>query len=354
MSNAPSNATPYPSLTYPELQLAAQQQNNWLWDGFLAPGEVTSLTSLWKAGKSTLVAALLSRLKQGGVFAGFPLRSGRAVVLTEEGPHQWAERAATIPFDDHVTWFCRPFAGKPRHEHWINFLDQVVQMDKERKIDLFVVDPIANLTPLRSENDAGEMLSALLPLQQLTNRDISVLLSHHPRKGAVVLGQAARGSGALSGFVDIIIEMKRPSARFSKDRRRILHAFSRHNMTPPTWVIELNAQGNDYISHGPCAEPRYEHAVPILKSILQNADQPLSRRDIYEAWPADSAPPARHTLWKWLRLAVKECWVDCDGEGTRKNPFRYLLPGMGQKWIDEEMSNLTRRIMANQLPGSQG
>jgi hypothetical protein len=36
---------------------------------------------------------------------------------------------------------------------------------------------------------------------------MSVLLVHHPRKGKTLAGQAARGSGALPSFVDILIEM---------------------------------------------------------------------------------------------------------------------------------------------------
>jgi hypothetical protein len=52
------------------------------------------------------------------------------------------------------------------------------------------------------------MLEFLLPLQRLTALGLSVLLLHHPSKAATATGLAARGSGALSGFADILIEMK--------------------------------------------------------------------------------------------------------------------------------------------------
>ena len=32
----------------------------WLWEGLLAAGNITLLTSVWKAGKSTLLALLLA------------------------------------------------------------------------------------------------------------------------------------------------------------------------------------------------------------------------------------------------------------------------------------------------------
>ena len=37
----------------------------WLWDGYLAAGLVTLLTSRWKTGKTTLVSLLLARIGAG-------------------------------------------------------------------------------------------------------------------------------------------------------------------------------------------------------------------------------------------------------------------------------------------------
>jgi len=49
---------------------------NWLWGGYLAPGNVTLLTGLWRAGKTTLIAALLARMQAGGSLAGLAVRPG--------------------------------------------------------------------------------------------------------------------------------------------------------------------------------------------------------------------------------------------------------------------------------------
>jgi hypothetical protein len=37
------------------LQSGAPRAIPWLWEGYLAPGALTLLTSLWKSGKTTLV-----------------------------------------------------------------------------------------------------------------------------------------------------------------------------------------------------------------------------------------------------------------------------------------------------------
>jgi hypothetical protein len=340
----PLHCDPFPRLLYSDLETAGQGEKLWLWRGFLAPGEVTLLTSQWKSGKSTLVSVLLSKMKTGGMLAGLTVAPGKAVVISEESPTKWFERSRCLTFGDHLSWFCRPFRGKPSMDEWLALLDQVGRLHDQHHLDLLVVDSLANLTPMRSENDAGEMLQTLLPLQRLTSRGMGVLLPHHPHKGAIVPGQAARGSGALSGYVDIIIEMQRISNRHTLDRRRRLRSYSRHDTTPANWVIELNADGTDYLTLGTSAEPQFETGWPILKSILEKAEGPLTRLEILHAWPGPAAPPARKTLWRWLDLALKEEWVLRRGEGTRNHAFTYQLPGMVQKWQEAFIEEFNKKL----------
>jgi hypothetical protein len=337
-------AEPYVPLSYAELKPAAQAQRDWLWQGYLLPGAVTLLTSLWKSGKSTLLSVLLSRLKNGGVLAGLPVRAGRAVVVSEEAPELWWDRGLHLALDGHVQWFCKPFAGKPTAERWLDLLNQVGRMHDQRPVDLLAIDPLANLAPMRTENDAAEMLRAVAPLQRLTTRGVSVLLCHHPRKGPVVAGQAARGSGALSGYADVILEMHPVCRRNPKDRRRRLRAYSRYAATPPSWVIEWTADGTDYLGLGPSAEPDFAHGWPVLRALLENADGPMTRRDLCRAWPDSAAAPAKKTLWKWLNRVVLEGHVLQHGSGTRNEPYEYSLPGMIEKWQATFIADFTRGL----------
>jgi hypothetical protein len=85
-----------------DLRRTAQTSVSWLWQGYLAPGSVTLLTSQWKSGKTTLVAVLLARLKTGGELAGRPLAAGNAVVVSEESPQQWERRSRKLDFGAHT------------------------------------------------------------------------------------------------------------------------------------------------------------------------------------------------------------------------------------------------------------
>src|SRR5690348_4131710 len=95
------------------LESAVASGLRWLWQGYVAAGNVTLLTSQWKTGKTTLVSVLLSKMKAGGDLAGLAVQPGKAVVLSEEGPSHWLTRARKLGLGGHVGWLCRPFPGKP-------------------------------------------------------------------------------------------------------------------------------------------------------------------------------------------------------------------------------------------------
>src|SRR5262245_27236437 len=100
-------ANPFQPLTMAEMRQTAPVEVAWLWDGYLAPGNVTLLTGQWKCGKTTLLSALLARLGSGGLLAGQAVGSGRAVVISEEGPDLWEARGRHLDLGPHAAWLCR-------------------------------------------------------------------------------------------------------------------------------------------------------------------------------------------------------------------------------------------------------
>src|SRR5439155_13961959 len=106
--------------------------------------------------------------------------------------------------------------------------------------DLVVIDALARFVSGGTENEAGTVLRMLQALQELTALGVAVLILHHPRKGPLVAGQAARGSGALGGSADILLEMDGLSGPTTDDRRRKVAGFSRFPETSRRLVIELS------------------------------------------------------------------------------------------------------------------
>src|SRR5215510_7889934 len=93
---------------------------SWLWEGYLAHGMTTLLTSQWKSGKTTLISILLSCLREGGHLAGQKVAAAKAVILSEESPQLWLPRQKRLDLSD-VYFFCRPFLTRPTFETWLAF-----------------------------------------------------------------------------------------------------------------------------------------------------------------------------------------------------------------------------------------
>jgi hypothetical protein len=309
------------------LKETSQTNRSWMWQGYLAPGKVTLLTSQWKSGKTTLVSILLNRLQHGQPLAGLPVMLGRSLIVSEEPAANWNERCQRLGLDGHARFLCRPFPGKPRPAEWLALMEVAAVLRAEQAIDLLVLDSQAYFLPGHNENTAGVLLEQLQQVQRLAETGLSVLLLHHPRKGRVIPGQAARGSGALAGLADVLLEMTWVSRPDQDDRRRRLLAFSRHAETLRELVIELSPDGTDYGVHGALADEDFAINWKVLRLVLEDAADKLTRKEVLQQWPPDYPRPNPGTLWRWLDRAVAQRLACQDGEGRRSMPFRYWLPG---------------------------
>src|SRR5438874_2336775 len=85
-----------------ELAGAAPPRLSWLWQGYLAPGKITTLTAAPKSGKTTLAAHFLARFAQAGQLAGLGTAPGRAVVVSEESMADWDARCRQLGIGQNV------------------------------------------------------------------------------------------------------------------------------------------------------------------------------------------------------------------------------------------------------------
>src|SRR5262249_10246320 len=119
---------------------------------------------------------------------------------------------------------------------------------------------------------------------------------------------AARGSGALSGFVDILVEMDWDRRGPDDDRRRRLRAYSRYEETPRQLVMELNADGTDYRAVDDVRAEEFRAGWGRLRQGLEVAGGRRTRREILAEWPEDFEKPNPATVWEWLQSAVTKGW----------------------------------------------
>jgi hypothetical protein len=121
--------------------------------------------------------------------------------------------------------------------------------------------------------------------------------------------------------VDIILEMRHPGGDpFTRWRK--VFGWSRYDKTPRQLLIELSPDGTRYerLADGPDDFHAHREVVRVL---LGSAAGPLTRQQIWAAWPENVARPHEATLWRWLDRAVELGLAVRVGKGTKTEPFRY-------------------------------
>jgi hypothetical protein len=309
----------------PASRLAERESITWLWEGYLAPGYVTLLTGLWKAGKSTLVGHLLRMLGSGGHLGG-RINAERVLTITEEGGGLWARRCEDLGIGDWCDFWVRPFKGtRPAYDAWREHVRRVAGVVKARDCRLVIYDTFVAVSPIRDENDAAAMLDALTPLHAITEAGAALLLVHHPRKGDASEGQASRGSGALPGWVDVICELRRFDPQRRDDRRRVLTTFSRFDESPPEVVLELTDAG--YVTCGSKSDAKQQDRFAVIGDILNGDGSGLTADRIRDLWPeGDDIPrPGLRTIRRDLSAGVAgKLWGE-SGAGAKGDPLRYRI-----------------------------
>jgi hypothetical protein len=127
------------------------------------------------------------------------------------------------------------------------------------------------------------------------------------------------------------MEMRHPGGDPHTRRRRFL-SLSRFKETPQRLVLELDLAATDYfpVEHDPTDD--FSARWKILRMVLEDAPQKLTRRDILLEWPYDFDTPDSTTLHRWIQLAIANQDLLQEGTGRKNDPFRYWLPDAEARW----------------------
>lgn len=272
----------------PMSKLAAGVPLDFLWHGYLAKRHSTLVVGLPKAGKSTLLGHLFRAFEVGGDLAG-SVKPCRALVISEESEDLWKGRREEIGIGDHIHVICRPFKMKPEWRTWELYLSFITKLCKDNLYDVVIFDTISGFIPIDNENDSAQMLRAMMPLNGLLEAQVAVLMIHHPRKGDGAAGTASRGSSALPGFADILVEFRHYAAEDNHDRRRTVIGRSRYSATPLSQVIELTDKG--YRKVGDIRDAKKMDRLDAYSNIVPKSGDAWGVHEIHANWPDDCKVP---------------------------------------------------------------
>lgn len=288
---------------------------------FIVVGGITEVDGKVKAaGKTTWMLALCSAVLRGVDFMGYPTKQSPVVYLTEQPPSSFRQALARAGLLDR-TDFHVLFWHDTVDTSWPEIVMRAVFYCEGAGAKLLIIDTLGQFSGLRGdgENNAGEAMAAVQPLQEAAAQGLAVAMLRHERKSGGDVGDSARGSSAFAGAVDIILSLRRAEGA-SRPTIRHLHALSRFEETPDLLVIELTPEG--YVSLGTeTAVAEAEAREAILEAAPTSEADAMKEADLIEA------AGVKRTNG---RTAIEE-HLDAKrlvriGAGKRGDPYRYWCP----------------------------
>jgi Bifunctional DNA primase/polymerase, N-terminal/AAA domain/Primase C terminal 1 (PriCT-1) len=303
-------------LSVPEALKASDQSPSvvWAWRGYIATGTTTLLAGRPKVGKSTFLTAVVRAVTEGEPFLERSTAKTGVVLLTEERLPTLREKLERFGLGETVTLLLR--SRLPPDYDWPQVVQAAVAVAKKRGAGVLVVDVLDKWAKVRGEqeNAAGAMLEALAPLDRAAASGLAVVIVTHQRKAGGSHGEAVRGTNALIGGVDVVLELER--ARGNVDPAvRILRAESRFDSAPPELALRLGDEG--YESCGTEAMVKAEHECAQVAALL--SEEPRTSAEIAEAAELPGA-----TVRRYLNELVDAEKARREGAGKRGDPYTFL------------------------------
>jgi DNA-binding transcriptional ArsR family regulator len=304
----------------------------WLVDHLAARGALVVVAGLPKVGKSTFVYGLLGALT-GSVdrFVGLPAGSTAALLMTEEPPATVEEKVDRFGVDDE-----RVFVISKRRmgvgRSWAKTITSVVEFCRTRpEVGIVVCDTLdkfADLSPTRSESDTGVVREMIDPLYPLLDLGVCVILITHQRKAEGEYGLRVRGGTALTGSVDVIVEVERPpqSAGLS-GASRVVKIVSRFAGAPDEIAVELEADGWRSLGTVKAAARRSKRE----EFLVLLSDEPMTLEEVHER----GGDVSKDTVRRRLRSLVDLGLAERVGEGKRSDPHRWKLTVGGRIFLSD-------------------
>ena len=191
------------------------------------------------------------------------------------------------------------------------------------KAALLAVDTFAFWAQLGpdSEKDAGAVQAAMAPLIVAARSGLAVLLIVHARKGGGEDGESLRGSSALAGAADIILELER--VQDGSPRQRKLLSLSRYPQTPGVLVIDHDSHDGSWRLIGEGTDRGDARDITNRTALLAafaDGDEELTRAELQEA--TGKQDREWHATLEQLISAGE---IGRSGAGKKGDPFRYRM-----------------------------
>lgn len=308
-------------MTAAELCAMVPEDPAWVARPYVVAGGITELTGQIKSGKSTLLGYMVKRLVDGGDFLGVQTDPGPVVYLTEQTPTTFREILERSHLSESNDLHILPWHDV-RADKWPIVVQEAIDKAKREGAKVLIVDTLPQFAGLRgdTENNAGDALAAIMPVQAAAQAGLAVIIVRHDRKSGGEVGASSRGSSAFGGAVDIILQLKKAEGN-ARPTLRVLSALSRFHETPQEVTVEWNEDGAFTVLGPDQAYEKNRIRSAILDIAPRNEAESLTGDDFWQQIPKSK----RTTVFDALKAMVADGLLRRAGNGTKGDPHVFWV-----------------------------
>ena len=305
--------------TAAEITSNAPEAPPWVCEPWVAPGCLTEVNGPPKdAGKTTLMMHMVRTILDGVPFLEKETMQSPVVYLTEERHTSFREVLAR-PGLEHRQDLHVLFRHDARGFDWPDVVHAATKKCKECGASVLIVDTFPPFVELDGdkENNSGDILKALDPLQAAAAQGVGVVVVRHERKRGGSVSVAGRGSSAFTAAMDIVMSIRRAEGNARPTIRQV-RAVSRFDATPDSLFIDLTDAG--YVSLGDSAAVAVSEAEQAIWDTLPNAEK--------EALTVDeliTRSGKRRTTAQEALKGLTHSGIETTVSGKKKDPYRYWI-----------------------------
>lgn len=250
---------------------------DWLLPDFVAPGCWTEIVGVMKEGKSTLCCGVVDALLRGEDFLGRKGRASSVLYVSEQVGLSFLatlrrgglERAENL----HILTVADTF-GAP----WSETGPELVELATELGCGVIVIDTFHRIAGIEDENDSASV-HALDCFVEARAKNIAVVFLRHGRKSGGDINVAGRGTGAITGEMDICLLIQAKLGVSSEYR----HLAGASRLTD-SLDLHLRYEGGTYVL-GPTPDQlkKEEVVAPTVAALSAALPGGLTVKEIEEA-----------------------------------------------------------------------